>query len=50
MIKAREHLEPEGRWDAARVDFAALYERHELDDDGTLSFPGEYLVVLGRKS
>ena len=50
VIKARDHLEAEGRWDVARADFAALYERHELDDDGTLSFPGEYLVVLGRKS
>jgi SAM-dependent methyltransferase len=50
VIKAREHLQAEGRWEAARADFAAVYEQHEPSDDGTLSFPGEYLVVLGRKS
>ena len=50
VIKAREHLEAEGRWEPARADFIELYERHELDEGGSLSFPGEYLIVLGRKN
>jgi SAM-dependent methyltransferase len=49
VIKAREHLEAEGRWEAARADMADMYARHELPDDGSVVYAGEYLVVVGRK-
>jgi SAM-dependent methyltransferase len=48
LVKAREQLEPQGLWDAAHRDLVALYEEHE-DEGGSLDFPGEYLVVTGRK-
>ncbi len=50
VIKAREHLEAEGRWEAARADLAALYEEHEDDEDGSVVYLGEYLTVTGRKT
>jgi hypothetical protein len=45
----RELLAPEGRWGSARADFSRLYESH-AEADGSLAFPGEYLVILGRKT
>lgn len=48
VIMTRELLAPEGRWGAARADFAGVYESHAADD-GSIRFPGEYLVILGRK-
>ena len=48
VIMTRELLAPEGRWGAARADFAAMYAGH-AGTDGSLDFPGEYLVILGRK-
>ena len=48
VIMTRELLAPEGRWGAARADFAGVYEGH-VGDDGSLRFPAEYLVILGRK-
>jgi SAM-dependent methyltransferase len=41
MIMLRPMLEARGEWEDLRARLAELYERHE---------PGEYLVVLGRKS
>jgi hypothetical protein len=32
-----------------REDLLALYERH-ANGDGSVSFPAEYLVILGRKT
>ena len=49
VIVTRQHLQAEGRWTAARADLLALYERH-VNGDGSVSFPAEYLVVLGRKT
>jgi SAM-dependent methyltransferase len=49
VVKARERLEPEGRWPALREDLAKLFERHNQARDGSLAFPGEYLVAIGRK-
>jgi len=49
VIMTRELLEPEGRWNAAHADFVDLYAVRAADD-GSLSFPGEYLVALGRKN
>jgi SAM-dependent methyltransferase len=47
VVKARERLEPEGRWAALRNDLAALFERHNQSEDGRVSFAGEYLALRG---
>lgn len=49
IIKAREHLEPEGRWEALLTYIVAAFERGNTARDGTLVTPAEYLVALGRK-
>ena len=49
IVKARERLEPEGRWPALREDLARLFTRHNRATDGSLAFPGEYLLVAGRR-
>jgi ubiquinone/menaquinone biosynthesis C-methylase UbiE len=50
VVKARERLEPQGRWPALREDLAKLYAETNEASDGSVSFPGEYLVVAGRKA
>jgi SAM-dependent methyltransferase len=50
VIKARERLEPEGRWQALRDDLLRLFERHDVGEGDDLEYDSEYLVVLGRKS
>ncbi len=45
-ILAKAALEPQGKWDAARADLVALYERYNQADDGTLDAPAEYLVTV----
>lgn len=49
IIKAREQLEPQGRWEALLTDIVAAFERGNTARDGTLVEPAEYLVALGRK-
>lgn len=46
LLKARELLEPQGRWEALHDDFTAYVRRHEDTGGGTRSF-GEYLLVVG---
>ena len=48
VVKARERLEPAGRWDALRDDLAAMFERHNHATDGTAAVAGEYLQVIAR--
>lgn len=48
VIMARRYLEAEGLWAPVREDLLALYEQH-ANEDGSVSFPAEYLVILGRK-
>jgi SAM-dependent methyltransferase len=50
VVTARELLEPEGRWEAVREEMAAMFERNNSADDGSLLFRAEYLAVLGRKA
>jgi len=45
-ILAKAALEPQGKWDAARADLVALYERYNEADDGSLEAPAEYLVSV----
>lgn len=47
IVKARELLEPGRRWPAMREALGELFARHNEADDGTLSYPAEYLMVLG---
>jgi SAM-dependent methyltransferase len=49
VVRAREALEPQGRWPALRDDLAATFARHNVADDGGLAFPAEYLAVIGRR-
>jgi SAM-dependent methyltransferase len=45
-VLAKAALEPEGKWDAARADLVALYERHNQATDGSLDAPAEYLISV----
>jgi hypothetical protein len=49
VVRAREALEPDGRWPALRDDMAATFARHNVADDDTLAFAAEYLAVVGRR-
>lgn len=48
VLKARDRLAREGRWDALRSDLVALCERANVAEDGFRA-PSEYLLTLGRK-
>jgi hypothetical protein len=48
VLKARERLAPEGRWDALRADLVALCERANVAEEGFRA-PSEYLLAVGRK-
>jgi len=49
VVKARELLEPQGRWPALHDDLAALFERLDRSSGDRVEYPAEYLVVVGRK-
>lgn len=48
LLMLREATEPEGRWDEVVAEVRGQYEEHE-QDDGSVRFPGEYLITLGTK-
>ena len=48
VLKARDRLAAEGRWEALRSDLVALCERANVAEDGFRA-PSEYLLTLGRK-
>jgi len=50
VLKARERLTAEGRWEACRDEMLALAERHNEAADGGLVMNAEYLIAVGRKS
>jgi SAM-dependent methyltransferase len=45
-VLAKAALEPQGKWDAARADLVALYERYNAATDGSLDAPAEYLLTV----
>jgi SAM-dependent methyltransferase len=49
LVKARELLEPQGRWPALRAEIAAWFERWNRSGTQRVEFAAEYVVVLGRK-
>ena len=48
MVLARAALEPQGKFDALHEDLLALYNRLNLNDDGSFKAEGEYLVTIAR--
>lgn len=49
MVKARERLTAERRWDDCRAEIVEMMERRNLATDGSLDVPGEYLLAVARK-
>jgi hypothetical protein len=49
FVKARELLEPEGAWPEVRTELADVLERHGTRSGAGFLYPGEYLVVVGRR-
>ena len=49
LIKARETLEPEGKWDALEKDMRAFFGE-KAGEDGSVDYAGEFLVSTGTKA
>jgi SAM-dependent methyltransferase len=49
MIKARERLSAEGRWQDCRQELVEMAERRNDGADGSLLLRAEYLVAVGHK-
>ena len=47
MLKARERLTGEGRWEECRGEILAMVERRNEATDGSLLMHAEYLVAVG---
>jgi SAM-dependent methyltransferase len=50
MVKARERLTQEGRWEECRSGLVEMMERRNTAGDGRLDVPAEYLLVVARKA
>jgi SAM-dependent methyltransferase len=50
LVKARELLSADGRWDDLRADLIALSAAMDEGTAGAFRVPSEYLVVAGRKA
>jgi SAM-dependent methyltransferase len=50
LLKARERLTAEGRWEDCRDDILAMAERRNEATDGSFLMHAEYLVAAGRKA
>ena len=50
MLKARERLTGEGRWEACRGEILALVQGRNEATDGSLLLYAEYLVAIGHKA
>lgn len=48
MVKARERLTAEGRWDDCRTEIIEMMKRRNLATDGSLDVPAEYLLIVAR--
>ena len=49
FVKARELLEPDGRWADVRGELAEVLDRHGSSQDDGFAYRGDYLVVVGRR-
>jgi len=50
VVAAREALEPQGKWEAARADLVTSFEGFREEGSNEAKWDGEYLVAVGRKS
>lgn len=50
MVKARERLTVDGRWEDCRAELVEMIERRNVATDGSLELPGEYLLVTARRN
>ena len=50
VLKARERLTAEGRWEECRGEILANVQRRNEATDGSLVMYAEYLVAVGRKA
>jgi hypothetical protein len=49
LVKARELLEPQGRWLDLREEITEWYARGNQSGTDAVAFPMEYLIALGQK-
>jgi ubiquinone/menaquinone biosynthesis C-methylase UbiE len=49
LVMLRTALEPEGRWEAVRDDLDETFNRISYEEDGGISYDGEYLITQGTK-
>jgi ubiquinone/menaquinone biosynthesis C-methylase UbiE len=49
VAQTRQAVEADGRWPALRDDLTAFFQRCNTTNDGSLSWPAPYLVVVGHK-
>jgi SAM-dependent methyltransferase len=49
IVTLRGALEPEGRGEELRAALRGFFERNRADD-GSVAYPGQYLITLGRKT
>jgi SAM-dependent methyltransferase len=49
LVKAREALAPQGRWEDLRGDLVSLSQSLNTARDGRFLVPSEYLVVIGER-
>ena len=50
IVMLRQALEPEGRGDELRAALRGVFDRSNTVEDGSVAYPGEYLITLGAKT
>ena len=50
VVTAKAALEGEGKWDALRSDFLAMFEAELVPAAGGTVYPAEYLVAIGTEA
>jgi ubiquinone/menaquinone biosynthesis C-methylase UbiE len=50
VVMLRQALEPEGRGDELRAALRGVFERANTADDGSVAYPGQYLITLGTET
>ena len=49
VVKAKELLDPQGKWEALRDDLVKLFDGHNRSIGAGMEYPAEYLVAVGTK-
>ena len=50
IVMLRRTVEPEGRGDELRAALRGVFDRSNTAEDGSVAYPGQYLVTLGERS